>query len=396
MSKDLEYHRTFERFSANPLSMWPDFKGSKWRLNYRGHDHYRREVEEAYAKKVGAFYATQRAGEAITRVRVMPKPDQEFWRHASTWEDQYSMLTSRWSWRVEPLLDSKLMVVGHVGWWWSREIFIPIGVGASLDVQSIVNSGDSIFACSDNPMPSHYRANFIGQPEWKFLLVTAPDGEVVGVLGQDGPAGAVSTIAPWEAIGTGRALIQLGTIGVRQVAMVVRRSAPRTAAIGATKEAAATASNRAAAATASRAGTEAGTIRAVHVGRFGEPGHVIARIEMAQGKVIYRVASIHLKAQGSAAEMAARSAHRDMMRNAAQEAQKRGQAHFTLRGIDANLNFRAHADKLAREGGVANSARILPGSTSGYSSYEVTLDAAKVLSKRSVKPTAKEPLQPAR
>jgi hypothetical protein len=396
MSKDFEYHRTFERFSANTLKMWPDFKVSKWKLNYRGHDHYRREVEEAYAKKVGAFYARQRIGKVTTRVRVMPKPDQEFSRHASAWEDHYSMLTSRWSWRVEPLLDDKLLVVGHVGWWWSSEIFVPIGVGPSLDVQSFVNSGDPIFACAVNPMPSHYRPNYIGRPEWKFLLVTAPDGEVVGVLAGDSPAGAVPTIAPWEAIGIGRAAIQLGTIGVRQVAMVLRRSAPRTAAIGATKQAAATATNRAGAATASRAGAEAGTIRSVHVGPFGEPGHVIARIETEHGKVIYRVASIHLKAQGSAAEMAARAAHRDMMRNAAQEAQKRGQAHFTLRGIDANVNFRAHADKLAREVGVANSGRILPGSTSGFSSYEVTLDAAKLLSKRSVQPTAKASLQPAR
>jgi hypothetical protein len=68
-----------------------------------------------------------------------------------------------------------------------------------------------------------------------------------------------------------------------------------------------------------------------------------------------------------------------MIRRAAQEAQKRGEKQFTFRGIDANPNFRAHADKLASEVGVRGSGKVLSGSAPGFKSYEVTLDTAKVL-----------------
>jgi len=134
---------------------------------------------------------------------------------------------------------------------------------------------------------------------------------------------------------------------------------------------------------------QSGTIHAARVGHFREPGHLIARIEIEQGRVVYRVASIHLKAQGNAAEAAERVAHCNMLARAAQEAQKRGQKEFTLRCIDANPNFRAHADKLAAGSGVSGSGKVIPGSADGFTSYEVTLDAAKVLSSSSKQAASK-------
>ena len=61
---------------------------------------------------------------------------------------------------------------------------------------------------------------------------------------------------------------------------------------------------------------------AVKLGSMGQPGNLIARVEVgAGGKVVYRVDSIILKGEGNAAELAtARLAHRQMIVRAAQQA----------------------------------------------------------------------------
>jgi hypothetical protein len=132
----------------------------------------------------------------------------------------------------------------------------------------------------------------------------------------------------------------------------------------------------------------------VSVGSYGTPGHLIARIEVEEGKIVYRIAAIHLKAGGNAAEVAARAAHRDMLTRAAKEAQKRGQKEFTLRGIEAGDQFRAHANRLATESGVAGSGKVVQGSAAGPN-YEVTLDAARVLSSGAQQTAAKAAAQAA-
>jgi len=92
------------------------------------------------------------------------------------------------------------------------------------------------------------------------------------------------------------------------------------------------------------------------------------------------VSAIVLKGQGEAAEIElARAAHREMIKRAAKKAQENGLKQFELRGIDANANFRGHADKLARDIGIPGSGKVLAGSASGFSSYEVTIDVAKAL-----------------
>ena len=379
---DAEYHRTFEPFSANKLGMWPEFKQKKYGWNYRGEGFHRDYIEE-YAKRVGAFYVHQPVGNRLRKVRVVWKDDQKFHTHATSWESIHSTLFPA-ARLAEPVVDDKLRIMGHLGWWWQDQVFLPKGGrGPDKDVQSFVASGDEIFASLYNPLPSHYRPNELGAPKWKFLLMTAPDGQVVGQFGYDTGAGAVSTIAPWELISIGRAAVTLVGVGSRQVIrLVVRKGSERVAAVGPTKAAAEAAAKRAAAVPPAQIATQSGTIHSVHVGTFGTPGHLIARIEVEQGRVVYRVASIHLKAEGKAIEVKARAAHRDMIQRAAQEAQKRGQKGFTLRGIDANSNFQAHANKLADEIGVAGSGKTLPGSAGGYNSYEVTLDTAKALASK--------------
>ena len=67
-----------------------------------------------------------------------------------------------------------------------------------------------------------------------------------------------------------------------------------------------------------------------------------------------------------------------MLTRVAKEAQKRGQKEFTLRGIEAGDQFRAHANRLAPSS-VAGSGKVVQGSAAAQP-YQATLDAARVLS----------------
>lgn len=236
-SKDVEYHRTFEKFS---MGMWPIWKHNPRNFNYRGQNYHRKEQEDAHAKQVGAFYAHLLTDKGLNqqKIRIMPKPDQDFSGHATAWEDEYSVLTSSWSQRVEPVVDNNLTVVGHLGWFRSSEILIPAVRDHTLDVQSLIDIGDPIFA-GLLKIPSHYKTNYVGQPEWKFLLLTAPDGAVIGVLGRDVGHGAVSTMPPWEMFAIVKSVVLLARTGVQQVIkMVGRRRVARHVAMGPTKAAA--------------------------------------------------------------------------------------------------------------------------------------------------------------
>jgi hypothetical protein len=368
MSDEAEFHRTFAKFTSDPLNMWPKFKANPKGWNYRGQAAFEQEYDDAYAKKVGAFYAHQRTGKGTMKVRVMPRPGQNFEPYASDWEDTYSTLTTNWHQRVEPVVDDNFKLVGHIGWWAASEMLIPKTQSPDLNIQKMIDNEVAVFANKNNPLPTHYQTNYNGNPEWKFLLIAAPDGRVTGVLAADSLSGAQATIAPWEVISIGRAAIAVVGTGRRfVVSMVTRKGAQRAAAIGPTKELAETTFKAA----------ESGTIHSVSVGVYNTPGHLVARLEMEQGAVVYRIAGIHLKSGVKAAN--ARAAHRAMIQRAAQEAQKRGQKEFKLRGIEASDEFRTHANKLAGQVGVARSGRASASSSGGLPNYEVTLDTARVL-----------------
>lgn len=95
--------------------------------------------------------------------------------------------------------------------------------------------------------------------------------------------------------------------------------------------------------------------------------------------VTYRVAEIiaYFAEKGTI-----RAAHRAMLTAAAQEARRLGHRTFKLLGKQANPNFRKHADKLARQVGVANSGKEVSQGIPGamFGDYEVTLRVDRVLS----------------
>jgi len=138
-----------------------------------------------------------------------------------------------------------------------------------------------------------------------------------------------------------------------------------------------------------------GDYPAVRLGRIGEPGNLFARIEATGEGVTYRVSMIVLRGEGSAAEIQlARSAHRAMIRRAAEMARKAGAPTFKLVGEQANPNFVRHANELAEKMGVPNSGKATSKVRGAYNDYEVTLNVDSVL--RPNAPAAPTPLAPAK
>ena len=123
-----------------------------------------------------------------------------------------------------------------------------------------------------------------------------------------------------------------------------------------------------------------GDYPAVRLGRVGQPGNLFARVETTGEGVTYRVSMIVLRGEGSAAEIQlARSAHRAMIRRAAELARQTGARTFKLVGEQANPNFVRHADALAEKMGVPKSGKATSKMTGAYSDYEVTLRVDLVL-----------------
>jgi hypothetical protein len=116
---------------------------------------------------------------------------------------------------------------------------------------------------------------------------------------------------------------------------------------------------------------------AARVGAYGGPGCLWARIDNTGSGIVYRVAAIILI--GPSSTLAdARAGHRYMIWAAATMARQAGYTTFTFYGDQANMNFRAHADRLAQSVGVPGSGKTGP-SSGGYADYQVTLDVSKVL-----------------
>lgn len=123
-----------------------------------------------------------------------------------------------------------------------------------------------------------------------------------------------------------------------------------------------------------------GDYPAVRLGRVGQPGNLFARVDVSAEGVTYRVSMIVLRGEGSAAEIQlARSAHRAMIRRAAEMARKMGARTFKLVGEQANPNFVKHADGLAERMGVPKSGKATSKITGAHSDYEVTLRVDLVL-----------------
>jgi hypothetical protein len=115
------------------------------------------------------------------------------------------------------------------------------------------------------------------------------------------------------------------------------------------------------------------------VGQYGAADCLIGGVQQTGKSTVYRVDAI---AATGAEAATVRTAHRQMLLAAAQQARANGQSTFTLVGKQANQNFRAHADALARKIGVPNSG-VESGGVPPFKDYSVTLSVEKVIGSNS-------------
>jgi hypothetical protein len=111
------------------------------------------------------------------------------------------------------------------------------------------------------------------------------------------------------------------------------------------------------------------------VGQMGANDCLLSAVQQTSKGTVYRVDAI---AATGAEAATVRAAHRQMLLAAAQQARANGQSTFTLVGKQANQNFRAHADALARKVGVPNSGTEM-GGMPPLKDYGVTLSVEKVI-----------------
>ena len=322
---------------------------------------------------VTAYPSTSFAGENVNSFICYTKSNQEFINYATPWEKSHSGPESK-AGPGYPVVDPDLAVVGHFGWFDGSSIWLekpaPRSVGdgelqVNLTMQDLVNGGVSLFV-SRSEMPGYER---FSTSEQIYQLLTDVNGRVLRVthydiIGLQSADNALLVIT--IAFSVGNLLVRGAAAGIKTLARRFAKEASENLR------------------PALPSGIILGEPPSVRIGVFGEPGNLMGHLEYDGERVAYKVKSIIMKGGKTAAQdtdiQTARLAHREMIRRAAQEARKRGQNEFFLKGDYANANFEAHADSLAREVGVPNSGTKLPSMPGAHTHYQVTLDVGKVLS----------------
>ena len=346
------------------------------------HDKYsaRTLLRGSGEEDVDAYFYKEK-GSPVGPITAGTKSDSKFGNFATDFEKAFSVLLKQKKGRfyvsaythfyANPVLDKDYMVVGHYGWFKGNHIY----VGNASPRRR--GSGELAIEFSLAELLEDDATVFIGQRDndcyaWatddeKYLLLTDVDGRVLRVDGYDliGIESADDTLL---VVGLLFGAAHIAAQGVKAGIRSLARSAARSR----TKRA--------------LRGIISGNPPGVGTGHFGQPGSLFGHVQVVDNEVQYVVKAIVLKGGKTAEEMTAirvaRMAHREMIMQSAETARKNGHKVFRIRGVDANAEFRVHADRLAREVGVPGSAQVLKGSAPGFTNYEVTLDAAKVLAQR--------------
>jgi hypothetical protein len=370
-----EYHRTLDGYLAKVPYLYY-------------------EVRKEVFRKAGARTAYAIRDKSLVPIMYLQKKDQEFKKYATDWEIKHSRIPfGDGNGQVDPVVDENMTVVGHFGTFGGKSIYIPPSKQPRAPINDLLKRNVDVFAYSAiaGALPQAYR-DYVGYgvtTDERYEVLTDIEGHVVMLVRHWSREALIpSSVSPLDLITIGK-LVVMGLAAVSTalvVRTIARRIASKALASGVKRELTTGVKK-----IEERIDEEfwkkiiTGNPPYVRLGRMGEAGNLWAHVEVANGKVLYRVGSIVLKGEGEAAEIAlARAAHREMIRRAAKKAQENGLKKFELRGIDANANFRAHADKLAREIGIPGSGKVLKKS-GNFIDYEVTLDVAKALASKGAK-----------
>jgi hypothetical protein len=224
---DDAYHRTFRLFKpvgwtdpALPLHALGALAGGMTgRLPYNG------------------IAAYQIAGEKLRQIRIDWRKDQDFEKHATPWEKDYSKLAGAGN-GADPVVDHDLMVVGHYGLFGGRKIFVPKGrgnpssYGGVAELRTLLREDSDVFVRHYNPLPSsHEQFEDINASVMQWLLLTGIDGRVLAVGGFDHRGIEPSAFSPADVIGfarlIGRLVVTVVGVGGRLVRSLTVRPAAR-------------------------------------------------------------------------------------------------------------------------------------------------------------------------
>jgi hypothetical protein len=379
-----EYHRTLDGYIS--------------KLPYADY-----EARTEVFRKAGARTAYTIRDKSLVPIMYLEKKDQEFKKYATGWEIKHSRIPfGDGHGCVDPVVDENMTVIGHLGTFDGQEIYVPRkqptmrypaatwNANARTPINTLLGWRFDVVAYSSSAgaLPQAYR-DYVEYTtiDDQYQVLTDIEGHVMSMVRHTSREALIpSTFSPLDLISIGR-LVVMG-LAALTTALVVRTIARRIAA-----KALQSAVKRELTSGIKQLERKIegdfeidiwsniikGNPPKVWLGRMGEAGNLWASVEVANGKVMYQVSSIVLKGEGEAAEIAlARAAHREMIKRAAKKAQENGLKQFELRGLNANANFRGHADKLAREIGVPGSGTVLK-KTGGWLDYEVTIDVGKAL-----------------
>ena len=377
-----EYHRTLDGYIS--------------KLPYADY-----EARTEVFRKAGARTAYTIRDKGLVPIMYLEKKDQEFKKYATGWEIKHSRIPfGDGHGCVDPVVDENMTVVGHLGAFNGKEIYVPRSQPTTRNAAATFSPNEAapindLLKRHVDVVAQSYSAGALpqacrdyveyGVTDEGYRVLTDIEGHVVLLVRHWSREALIpSSFSPLDLITIGR-LVVLG-LSALTTALVVRTFARRAAA-----KALSSAVKRELTSGIKKIERDyetdiwkniiTGNPPMVRLGRIGEAGNLFAQVEVANGKVMYQVSSIVLKGEGEAAEIAlARAAHREMIKRAAKKAQENGLKQFELRGLNANANFLGHADKLAREIGVPGSGTVFK-KTGGWLDYEVTIDVGKALAK---------------
>lgn len=172
MADEAIYHRTF--LPDNSLDLSPE--------DLREMDPVRRRLVQHALVSNRQQHAFTVVGRGLAWLWIKPKRDQDFATYATPFEKSFSKILHRKLTRgLDPIVDSRLTVIAHVGAISGSHLWAPQGTeyrdGMMLNFTEV-----PIFGSADSPGEEWQS---VGATEEKFHLIARVDGLVLAVMGAD-------------------------------------------------------------------------------------------------------------------------------------------------------------------------------------------------------------------